>query len=390
MIGWLDECIVPQTFIVPTSKNSRPSIEQIVGSGFYLPLHAGAHPAAIPEPIKPSYSSLSKKLRRLEVKPLKELNRWPVTRLDEERHLLLKRSGPPCIDWSYRLKAIHNCPFLLPKYAQLIYWITSGTLKSGKWLARVHIPGVSGVCPCCKTAVPSVDPTMPPVFVHMPVSIPHMFSECLMAKAVWDEADQLGRSFWPSYTNFDYQKDITLLVHDYNPVTLFKLAVIWSLWRYWCEIFYQPDKFSPERYSLIVPEIMIMLRDELIHRLLESRAVIQWLGILKDRRVDSDQSEMKRTPEKQFLLVDSQAVLANPLDFDLPATNPFVSAWLGNNVLCYLRGKKLVFNHGVWYVYRSQMEELAPQQPQVDPDYDDDHEEEAMAARSAAFLEMDY
>jgi hypothetical protein len=36
------------------------------------------------------------------------------------------------------------------------------------------------------------------------------------------------------------------------------------------------------------------------------------------------------------------------------------------------------------------MEELAPEQPQVDPDYDDDHHEDAMAARSAAFLEMDY
>jgi hypothetical protein len=155
-------------------------------------------------------------------------------------------------------------------------------------------------------------------------------------------------------------------------------------------MFYEPQNFSPERYSLIVPEIMLRLRDELIARLLESRAVIQWLGIIKDRRVDGDQSELKRTPEKQFLLVDSQSVLANPLDFDLPADNPFVIELLGNNVLCYMRGKKLVFNHGLWYVYKSQMEELAPQQPQVDPDYDDDHEEEVMAARSASFLEMDY
>jgi hypothetical protein len=118
--------------------------------------------------------------------------------------------------------------------------------------------------------------------------------------------------------------------------------------------------------------------------------VIQWLGILKDRRTDSEQTELKRTPEKQFLLVESQSVSANPADFDLPAENPFVAAWLGNNVMCYMRGPKLVFNHGVWYVYKDQMEELAPQQPQVDDEYDDDHEEEASAARSAAFLEMDY
>jgi hypothetical protein len=48
------------------------------------------------------------------------------------------------------------------------------------------------------------------------------------------------RSFWPSYTDFDYHKDITLLVHEYKPVTLFKMVVLWSLWRYWCELFYQP------------------------------------------------------------------------------------------------------------------------------------------------------
>jgi hypothetical protein len=246
------------------------------------------------------------------------------------------------------------------------------------------------MCPCCTTVVGASDPSIPTVTVPVPASTAHMFDECLMAKAVWDEADQLGRSFWPTYTNFNYSKDITLLVHDYNPVTLFKLAVIWSLWRYWCEMFYQPENFNPDRYSLIVPEIMLMVRDEMICRLLECRAVIQWLGIIKDRRVDPEQSELKRTPEKQFLLVDCQSVLSNPLDFDLTADNTYVDAWLGNNVLCYLRPRKLVFNHALWYVYRSQMEELAPQQPQVDPDYDDDHEEEPMFGRSAAFLEMDY
>ena len=168
------------------------------------------------------------------------------------------------------------------------------------------------------------------------------------------------------------------------------MAVLWSLWRYWCELFYQPENFSPERLSLIVPEIMLMLRDELINRPLESRSVIQWLGILKDRRTDPEQAELQRTPEKQFLLVDSQSVFTNPVLYGLPPENPFVRAWLGNNVLCYMHAGKLVFNHGVWFVYRSQMEELAPLQPQVDPDHDDDHEEEPMFGRSAAFLEMAY
>jgi hypothetical protein len=390
MIGWSDEYISPATFIVPVSKKSRPTIEEIVGSGYYLPLHAGTHPNDIPDPIKPCFSKLNKKLRRLGQKPLAALAAWPVTDTDVRHHANLKRRGQPVIDWAYRLKAVHNCPFLLPKYAQLIYWITSDTLKSGKWLIKSHITKASGMCPCCTTLVNAVNPLMQNVTVPVPASAAHMFDECLMAKSVWDEADQLGRSFWPEYENFNYEKDVTLLVHKYTPVSLFKMAVIWSLWRYWCEIFYERDNFSPERYSLIVPEIMLRVRDEMICRLLECRAVIQWLGILKDRRTDSEQTELKRTPEKQFLLVESQSVSANPADFDLPAENPFVAAWLGNNVMCYMRGPKLVFNHGVWYVYKDQMEELAPQQPQVDDEYDDDHEEEASAARSAAFLEMDY
>jgi hypothetical protein len=67
-----------------------------------------------------------------------------------------------------------------------------------------------------------------------------------------------------------------------------------------------------------------------------------------------------------------------------------VIAWLGNNELCYRRAKKLVFNHAVWYVYRSQMTELDPPPDPVDDDYDDEEDEETMQGRSAAFMMMDY
>jgi hypothetical protein len=221
-----------------------------------------------------------------------------------------------------------------------------------------------------------------------PASAIHMFNDCLMIKQVWAEADQLGRSFWPSYTAFDYHKDITLLVHEYRPVTLFKMAVLWSLWRYWCELFYQPQNFGPERFALIVPEVMLMVRDQLLQRLSESRAVIQWLGVIKDRRTSPDPGS--RTPEKEFLLVDCQSISWNPLVFDLPDDNPLVADWLGNNVLCYRRGSKLAFNHAVWYVYKNQAENLLPDSLPEDPDYDDEHEEDVAARRAGAFMEMDY
>jgi hypothetical protein len=266
LLGWADECISPQTFVVPVSAKHRPLLEHIVGSPFYLSLNKGVHPADIPDPVKPAFSKLNSKLRQLGQLPLNKLSEWPITQLDIDHHTQEKRYGPPSIDWPYRFKSIHNCPFLLPKYSQLIYWIITGTVKSGFWLSRSHIPGVTGRCPCCLTRTEPANPLNLDT-ESMIATTQHMFSDCLMVKAVWADADQLGHTFWSSYTAFNYKKDVTLLVHEYSPVALYKLAVLWSLWRYWCELFYQPDNFTPERLSLMVREVMLMIRDEMISRL---------------------------------------------------------------------------------------------------------------------------
>ena len=100
----------------------------------------------------------------------------------------------------------------------------------------------------------------------------------------------------------------------------------------------------------------------------------------------------RKCPEKQFLLVDSQAVKTNPrelTDIDLPLENHHIKAWLGNNVLCYIRGNKLAFNHSTWYVYKSQLE-CGPALPHLDTDSDIDPDDTAMPGRSATFLTMDY
>ncbi len=129
-----------------------------------------------------------------------------------------------------------------------------------------------------------------------------------------------------------------------------------------------------------------MVRDELLHRLAESRAVIQWLQIVSNRRTDP---ESKRVPEKRFLLVDSQAVKSNPAVYDLPLNNPLIQAWLGNNVLCYIRNRKLAFNHSTWYVYKDQLD-YAATPPFIDPDSDQDPDDITMPGRAAAFMAMDY
>jgi len=382
ILGWADETLSPLTFSIPTQKPK--SIESLVGASYYALFKAGIHFSLLPENTKPSFNAFNKLARGLDREPLPILANWPLTTIDINYHTLKKLPGPPQINWSHRFKHIHNCPFLPPKYSQLIYWITTGTLKSGQWLNRIRRPGLSGNCPHCYLPPnPNCHDTPPQ---RAPASPVHMFWSCPSVQQVWTEADQLGHTFWADYTDFNYLKDITILTHEYNPITLFKLAVVWSLWRYWCEIFYQPDQFSPDRYTVMVPEIMLMVRDELLHRLTESRAVIQWLQIVLDRRTEP---ASKKVPEKRFLLVDSQAVKTNPTEYDLPLNNPLTQAWLGNNVLCYMRHKKLAFNHSNWYVYKDQLA-YAAAPPFADPDSDCDPDDSLMPGRAAAFMTMDY
>ena len=113
------------------------------------------------------------------------------------------------------------------------------------------------------------------------------------------------------------------------------------------------------------------------------------MQIVKDRRAEGEEQTV---PEKQFLLVNSQAVKTNPKDFndiDFPLDNEYIKAWIGNNVLCYIRGKKLIFNHSNWYVYKNQLE-YSSDPPYVDSDSDLDPDPECMPGRSAAFMAMDY
>jgi hypothetical protein len=135
-------------------------------------------------------------------------------------------------------------------------------------------------------------------------------------------------------------------------------------------------------------EVMLMVRDEMIFRLIECRPVIQWLDVWDAAHRDLSHDSEHKQPEKHFLLVSSQSIITNPIDFDLPADNPHVLAWLGNNTLCYMRGKKIVFNHANWFVFSS-IADCA-----VTDKYSDSQEEsepeDAPGHPAAAFLDHDY
>ena len=134
----------------------------------------------------------------------------------------------------------------------------------------------------------------------------------------------------------------------------------------------------------MVAEVMIMARNELIYRLIEARPVIKWLDIHKAHKEESPEI---RTPEKEFLLVTSQSIETNPLEFNFPTDTDYIHRWLGNNTMCYLRQNKIIFNHAQWYVYKNQLEN-------IEIIYDDSQEEDSElddpGPPSAAFMAHDY
>ena len=132
-----------------------------------------------------------------------------------------------------------------------------------------------------------------------------------------------------------------------------------------------------------------MVRDEMIYRLIECRPVIQWLEVRNDFQRNL-RSEERMVPEKEFLLIGSQSIITNPVDFDLPLNNSHVLAWLGNNTLCYIRASKMVFNHANWFVFSSAAECAAPVNAKCADSQEDSDSDENLGPPSAAFFNHDY
>ena len=66
--------------------------------------------------------------------------------------------------------------------------------------------------------------------------------------------------------------------------------------------------------------------------------------------------------------------------------NELVIAWLGNNTLCYIRNKKIIFNHANWFIYSNRLE--SNMNDYLDSQEDSDIDEQPPPF--AAFLIHDY
>ena len=128
-------------------------------------------------------------------KLLPELDYWPPSGAEIETH---QKQRIPTIakpNWPKRMRAIQHSPFLLPKYRQLIYWITTDSVLDGRRLIRTSYRGICSRC-------------------GVIASTTHMFRDCPVIRKVWDYADQLGSQHWSDFDKYNYEM-IPDLISEY-------------------------------------------------------------------------------------------------------------------------------------------------------------------------------
>jgi exonuclease III len=380
VLGWADQIITNNTFQFPVErgpKETPKTIETVVASATYTLLNESQIiKLKCNLKMKPNFSALNKKLRHCHSKPLKALEMWQPTEREKSIHnTKIKEKkippGTPCtINWQLRMQKIINCPFVLPKYRQFIYWITTGTLCTGKVLRHYTD---RGDCPNCGVTA----------------SWQHMFFYCESAKAIWEEIDILGHSHWDEYIPL-VKNDVPTIINDYDPIRLFHLSTLWAMWVHWCKYFHNPEDFTDDDLYLWINIVIISARDQLRMRVQESFSAVQWLRIVEDRRIHSQDKAAPvaleaKAPEKEFLLVHSQNINTNAEFVTINGFTPReIEWWYGNNVLVKLDGNidvnpRMVFNYHPWDPYTRP----------PDHEYPSDYEADSWSLRPQHCL-MDY
>ena len=205
-----------------------------------------------------------------------------------------------------------------------------------------------------------------------------MFSKCQKIIECWQEADNLGRSIWATYTPFNYAHDITILATEYTGPLLFKLSMVWVIWRKWCEYFYKVEEGQcvEDYYECWVPAAMLDLKQELLYRVREAPAVIAWMQLVQERRISAPLPG--HIPEKMFLLQVPLAVTTNPVTYmydkmSVSVQASFKKTWMQTTTLCRVKGSKVIFAFDLFHGYKAWLEGLQqPEEDMLDPDLDDE------------------
>ena len=305
---------------------------------------------------------MNKLIRRVGSKPLNALEIWDPSKEETLIHNIKIAEGdippdyPLKINWKVRFQKIATCCFILPKYRQLIYWITTNTLCTGK---RIHQYSARGFCPFCS------DGTV--------ANWMHMFFECPTTVEVWKNINELGSVHWRDYTPL-VPNEIPVLLNNYDPVNLLHLSTLWALWVQWCSYFHEED-FPYSDIGVWVAQIMTKARDEFRARLYESCSAIQWLHLVAERRStpsDPDAPVRAKISEKEFLLVHSNTIITNSDHINLNGSSlsQEIIHWIGNGVLISMEGEaqrpKLKFNIYLWDIYTRPPDCRLPRDYQAD------------------------
>lgn len=226
------------------------------------------------------------------------------------------------------MQRIINCPFIGPKYRQLIYWITTDTLCSG---TRLHHYSPRGMCPHCTSD--SGDPII--------ASWRHMFFECSTSTHIWMEVDMKGHLHWgDEYQPLD-PNEVPTLISEYRPFKLLQLSTLWAIWVHWCKYFHDEDNFTYEDRWDWNNIVLLNIRDQFKMRMHESHSAVQWLLIVDERRLqlsDKDPAaKAARIPEKEFLLTHSWSINTNSEGVTInDVIPPQIQEWFGENHLITL------------------------------------------------------
>jgi exonuclease III len=310
LIGWATQHIGTQTFLVPPTpreirENTFESIEHSIGTTTYN------DPETSISYNKPKFNSLFKKVRKKDFKPLPALAQWQPDADELANH---QDDGPCEINWARRFKLLHNCTFIVPKYRQLIQWITTETLCDGYRLNKTN--PTRGLCPFCGTVADTK----------------HMFNTCPRVREYWRVVNTQGRAHWGNeYYNL-ITNDIPTLLSKYQAIKLYHLSALWALWTNWCKLFYEePTQDYTDNW---VKHATQDFQKQFVKRIAEAPAAVQWVTIAQEHRTKKKEDKVK-VPEKEFLLVHTHRVKTRSKT--LPTvdgnTHPLILEWVGNSYL---------------------------------------------------------